>query len=266
MDKELIPYNTGITPYATRTLLEEAQKEARRIRRVLTKPTPQDYIQRRDGPVNPRTGQRMKLAYVQWGYCVKVLNLAFDGNWSHEVVEVQDRPLPDVPGRKAQGRNPASDPKARIEVMVRIKLTTPFGTHEAVAGHTYYPASPDGLYADAYQSAKSKALTRAAAYMGIGLDLKLREPEVEVLEMPDEAADALAAWRFACGKHGLSEIQAVALMSTHLTGDMNSLPTLADILEQYDNDFARLIEALGEAVATALDGDAIEGEFVEVPA
>lgn len=223
---------------------------AQNIKRKLGQKTPKQYRYTRPGPFDARTGQAKKLTYSPWGYTARVLNQTFGPAWSftYEESDIKRIPLPPLPARAPKGRQPGRDEVLREEVMVTVTLTTPFGKHVATASHTYYPSNAEILFGDVVQSAASKALRRAGARIGIGLDLYLND-DTEALEEPD-GADDRAVWKAACAKHGLLETAAVALLSDTLTGDQTSLRTLPDLMMAVDGDVWAVAARLDEAVAT----------------
>lgn len=247
-DKELIVQQTFLPPTLT-----EAREALEDLRRKLGRKTPSDLIKYRDGPIDRRTGKRAKFAYVRPGYVMSRLNAAFGPAWSFEKTEIELRQL--LPIKRTGG-----DAVERIEVIFRGYLVTPFGKQYAVAGHVYYPSNAEQGLGDAEQSAASKALKRAASRLGVALDL-YAEPDESVDTTP--ADDQSAAWRAACAKYGLTEGNAIAMISENLTGDLGGLASLADICDALGGDVFDAVKAL-ETARKALE-EPIVGVFREVP-
>jgi len=132
------------------------------IKRELRKATPKKERRTRAGPGG------MKLTYAPWSYVADRLNEVFGPNWSFESI---------VEPKMQNG-----------EVIVGIRLLTPLGHQDAFGGHRYQSNNPNASYADALQSAMSKALRRAAARWGVALDLYRSDEETR-----DEDEDVVAA-------------------------------------------------------------------------
>ena len=132
------------------------------IKRELRKATPKKERRTRAGPGG------MKLTYAPWSYVADRLNEVFGPNWSFESL---------VEPKMHDG-----------QVIVGVRLITPLGHQDAYGGHRYLPNNPNASYADALQSAMSKALRRAAARWGIALDLYRGDEETR-----DEDEDVVAA-------------------------------------------------------------------------
>ncbi len=132
------------------------------IKRELRKPTPKKECKTRAGPGG------MRLTYAPWSYIADRLNEVFGPSWSFESI---------VEPKMQNG-----------EVIVGVRLMTPLGHQDAYGGHKYQPNNPNASYADALQSAMSKALRRAAARWGPALDLYRGDEETR-----DEDEDVLAA-------------------------------------------------------------------------
>jgi len=132
------------------------------IKRELRKPTPKKERRTRAGPGG------MRLTYAPWSYVADRLNEVFGPNWSFESI---------VEPKMHDG-----------QVIVGVRLITPLGHQDAYGGHKYLANNPNASYADALQSAMSKALRRAAARWGIALDLYRGDEETR-----DEDEDVVAA-------------------------------------------------------------------------
>ena len=153
--KEVVQYNGA--GYAI--IAKEASE-------VLAKPTPKDKIYTRPGPFG------MPLAYVPWSWVAQQLNKAFGTAWSFRFIAE-----PQVKGD---------------ELVVMVELQTPLGIQQAFGSHLYQPNNKNAKYGDALQSAASKALRRAAARWGAGLDLYQGvEVEDETLSEDEQAEAAL---------------------------------------------------------------------------
>jgi hypothetical protein len=134
---------------------------AREAQKVLSKKTPKSAIYTRPGPYGKA------LDYTPWAWVAQQLNKAFGPAWSIKYI---------------------ADPKMDGgEVLVMIELSTPLGFQQAFGSHKYQLNNPNASYGDALQSATSKALRRAAARWGIGLDLYLGDTDNgEMLEEEKE--------------------------------------------------------------------------------
>lgn len=249
-DKELVPFQ-----YQAPALVDETLDVLQKIRRKLSRKTPKEIIKTRPGPINKKTGRRVMFAYVQPGYVMQQLNSAFGPAWTWEREEV------DI--KSVQRKN-----KEAFEVIFHGVLITPFGRQAGVGGHEYYPDNAEQGYADAEQAASSKALKRAAARIGVALDLYFADAEFE--EVADAAEDNKAAWRAALAHYGLTEKGAIQMLSHHLTQDMNALTSFEEISEAVEGDAIDVVEVLRVQVAEAEAGIEIEavteGEYREVPA
>ena len=151
MSEDVVPYQPAMSIIA----FEDIKKELR-------KPTPKKERRTRAGPGG------MKLTYAPWSYVADRLNEVFGPNWSFESI---------VEPKMHDG-----------QVIVGVRLITPLGHQDAYGGHKYLPNNPNASYADALQSAMSKALRRAAARWGIALDLYRGDEETR-----DEDEDIVAA-------------------------------------------------------------------------
>lgn len=216
---------------------------SRVIQDKLGRNTPTEYVRKRKG------GGGKTFSYVPWGYVARVLNEVFGPTWSltyDPEKDVKHMALPPLPAREPSGTTPGRPQTPREEVMVTVTLTTPFGTQTATASHTYFPDNDAILYGDVIQSAVSKALRRAAARLGVGLDLYLQDDAddftdgIVALESPDPFKDA-------CRGHGLTAKQGIALVSKALADDSTALTTLADCIEVAGSVEAA-VAALDEAV------------------
>src|SRR3990167_2285253 len=204
-DTDLIPAEpTGVPALAT------DYPQAAKLIRVLGRKTPKSAIKTRPGPGGK------SFSYVPWAYVANLLNKVFGPAWSIEFIGVPDRiPLPPI---KKAGKPDVE----RVEVMVTIRLRTPWGVQEAPASHTYYPSNAEQLYGDVVQSARSKALRRAAANWGVALDLYFEEDPASI-EEDVELAEAKMAWKSALARHEMTPGTAAALIGRHFEDTSLSL-------------------------------------------
>src|SRR3989304_1819501 len=111
-----------------------APPQAAKLIRVVGRKTPKSAIKTRPGPGNK------SFSYVPWAYVANLLNKVFGPAWSIEFIGEPNRiPLPPI---KKSGKPDVE----RVEVMVTIRLRTPWGVQEATPSHTYYPANAEQLY------------------------------------------------------------------------------------------------------------------------
>lgn len=193
----------------------------------LLRKTPASMIQKRRGPGG------ITLSYVPWAYAARRLVETF-GTYSFEIVgEPRNIELPDLPAKPARGSRAGTPARRRTEVMVTMRLSIgrrddPITIIESVGSSIYYPDNPDGSFGDSIQAAQSYALRRAAARLGIALDLYANTDESPV----DTAAeDAKTAWRSALSQQGFTEQAAVTILSERMTSDATALPTIRDCLD-----------------------------------
>lgn len=109
--------------------------------------------------------------YVRGEYVIEVLNKAYGHKWWHEVEKSWTTP-PDEAGH--------------VEVMVSVRLFVPGGPSRGYPGlgSDEFPKSKVDNLANTYLSAETRALKRAARYLGIGLDVN---------DNPSEGASVQAA-------------------------------------------------------------------------
>src|SRR3990167_6643536 len=180
MSEDIVPYQPSTSIIA----FEDIKKELR-------KPTPKKERKTRAGPGG------IRLTYAPWSYVADRLNEVFGPNWSFESI---------VEPKMQNG-----------EVIVGIRLATPLGHQDAFGGHKYQPNNPNASYADALQSAMSKALRRAAARWGIALDLYRSDEETR-----DEDGDVVAArvaLESALKTFGIAKADALATLGTKTFGE-----------------------------------------------
>ncbi len=227
---------------------------AAKMMKALKRKTPKGIIKTRPGPGG------MRFAYVHWSWIVQRLNEVFGPTWGREVVGYDRIDLPDLPPRHdrdcggKRGRCSANHgPRKRIEVITRVRITTPWGNKDATGGHTYFPDNAEQGYADAEQAAISKGMKRAASLLGIALDLYTDLPDDTAVEADFALQDAQAAWRSELGAAGLTEKASVSLLSEKMAGDATALTTVDDLLaatgEEGAPAYRKLIETLRETVA-----------------
>ena len=208
---------------------------AAKMMRALKRKTPKTIIKTRPGPGG------MQFAYVHWSWIVQRLNEVFGPTWGREVVGYDRIDLPDLPprhtrdcgGKKLGSRvscNAGHGPRKRIEVITRVRITTPWGNKDATGGHTYFPDNAEQGYADAEQAAISKGMKRAASLLGIALDLYTDLPDETTVEADFALQDAKGAWRSELGAAGLTEKASISLLSEKMAGDAGALPTVDDLL------------------------------------
>lgn len=227
------------------------------IKRKLGAKTPKEYRKSRPGPYDARTGQRKQLLYVPWGYVARVLNQVFGPAWSYTYDPPQFIDLPPLPAKPPKGKEPGRPEVPRQEAMVTVTLTTPFGKQMATAGHTYYPNNAETLKSDAVASAVSKALRRAGARLGIGLDIALND-DAEFLDNADNQNVDLNVFREAASKLGLPLRSAIAMISEQITGDQDTLTSLPDLIEAVGS-----LESVLDMLSGPPEPPPIEGEIVK---
>lgn len=220
-----------------------AVQVAQRLKKTLSAKTPNEYRRKRKGP-----GGKM-LSYAPWGYTARVLNQAFGPAWSMTFDPAKDVKiinLPPLPATKATRDKPGRAlPVEREEVVVTCTLETPFGKQTATGSHTYFPSNPEIGYGDVIQSACSQALKRAAARLGVALDLYLDDGD-DIL--PDPEDPQVSLWTAALEKYGLTEKSAIAMLSEKVADDASALRTVADIQEAIEGESAADVVELLEAV------------------
>jgi len=145
--------------------------------RQLGRKTPKTQVRRRPGPGN------MMLSYIPWALVARRMNELFGPAWSFEYL------------------GPPIDKNGEIIVGVRIK--TPLGIQEAYGGSKYLASNPNASYSDALGGAGSKALRRACARLGIGLDLYAEDEEVR--DEDPAIVEARAAFKAHRNRRGMSE-------------------------------------------------------------
>lgn len=254
---EEIPWNVAVLE-ASKVLVPELQAD-----------TPAKYIESREGP-----GGRM-LDYTPWPYAARKLTQVFGPTWSFTLV---DKPqiidLPDIPakGHRRDCSSKCTDrrhtqPTVQKEVIVCMRLTTPISPvgHEGFGEAKYYPNSNDASLGNALQAAQSIALRRLAARLGIGLDLyeKTEGQGADLIAEQSDRAKAKANWKATLGSLGITELQAIKLLSAALAdGDEDALPSLKDCLTAtgyegpaaYDSLAATLL-ATHDAIYTTVRGE-----------
>lgn len=239
MTQSLVPYNTQpLTVGEAKTEMVETRKKLRRK-------TPPKLLKKRPGPIDRRTGKRVMFTYAPWAYSALSMIDAFNGNYSTEVLDEKEVKL-----------SPTQKGGERYELIVKVRVSTPLGSHEAYGGNIYYPDNAEQGKADALQAARSKAFRRAVAMFGPGLDLYFEEDAVTEDASPVE--DNKAVWRAACAKIGLTEGNAIAMISEYKTGDQNTLTTLAEICDAISGDVFDAVGTLNDA----RNGLVVEGEVV----
>ena len=158
----------SVVPYEDKNIQLVSVADLQELGRVLGRSTPKSQRRTRPGPSG------VKLTYIPWALVAKRMNEVFGPAWSLEYIGEP----------KIQGG----------EVIVGVRIRTPLGVQEAYGGSRFMPNNPNASYADALGGAGSKALRRACARLGIGLDLYATDEEVRD-EDPDvlEARNALKA-------------------------------------------------------------------------
>lgn len=113
--------------------------------------------------------------YVEGKYAIDILNEAYGrGKWWHEVE------------RTFMG--PPND-KGEVEVTVALRLFVPGGPVRGIQGlgsDKYRPSNAVDNYANTFLSAETRALKRAARYLGIGLDVNDNPNEGAAIEASQE--------------------------------------------------------------------------------
>ena len=207
--------------------------------------TPTERIRTRQG------GGGRYFDYAPWSYYAERLTKIFGPLWSTEILErdlIELPPLPPKHDRKCtkpgRGGNPdivkCINPdkhveRLREELLIKLRLSTPWGKQETYGSHIYFPNNPEQTKADALQAARSQALKRCASNWGIGLDLYDdgvgEDPDEEAPKNNDDPAipDARAAWRSAVLQAGLVEDLVLPLMSMKVSDNPDDLPTIDDV-------------------------------------
>src|SRR3990167_3167523 len=180
MSEDIVPYQPSTSIIAW----ENKKKDPR-------KPTPKKERKTRAGPGG------MRLTYAPWSYVADRLNEVFGPNWSFEST---------VEPKMQNG-----------EVIVGIRLMTPLGHQDAFGGHKYQPSNPNASYADALQSAMSKALRRAAARWGIALDLYRGDEETR--DEDEDVVAARVAMESALNTFGIARADALAILGAKTFGE-----------------------------------------------
>ena len=150
MDTEIVPYQMPTLPVRRDHSLLPGQATRPEL---LSLPTPDSEKKWLD------MGNGRGYWYVRGEYVIRMLNEAYDRQWSHEVHQVYKAP---------------ADEKGQIEIIVGLKLYVPGGPAEGYPGlgsDKYRPQNPVDSEANTYLSAETRALKRAARWLGIGLDV-----------------------------------------------------------------------------------------------
>ena len=187
------------------------------IKRELRKPTPKKERRTRKGPGG------MTLTYAPWSYVADRLNEVFGPNWSFESIvepKIQDG-----------------------QVIVGVRLITPLGHQDAYGGHRYLANNPNASYADALQSAMSKALRRAAARWGIALDLYRGDEETR--DEDEDVVAARVAMESALKTFGIAKADALATLGTKTFGE-----AVMKVMEQEDDEPRAIWECIVRLLAS----------------
>lgn len=227
---------------------------AKKMMRRLSRKTPKSVIKHRPGPMVG--GQRMQFAYIPWPYVARTLNEVFGPTWGRQVLSMEQVPMPDRPAKHDlscdYGRKSCAKHKARksVQMVAHVRITTPWSTQDAIGAHLWFPDNPEVGPGDAQQSAVSKGMVRAAANLGIGLDLKTELPDEVDMEADFAQQDARGAWKSALRQHGLTQTAAVSILSERLAQDKDALNSLDDCLAATGLEGAdaywKLIDELGK--------------------
>lgn len=143
-----------------------------------------------------------RYAYVSWAYVAQRLNDAYgEGCWSREILSETTQPFNE-------------NGKTGVEIIVKCRIITPTGFSDAYGSAKYYSNNPMGSYGNSAQSALSVATRRAAAPMGIGLDLYAKEDLDEDL-VSEDILDAKAAYKSFIRTIGINEISALSILKSH---------------------------------------------------
>lgn len=200
---------------------------------ALLRATPKKYRQKRDGPAGK------SLTYVPWAYVARVATQVWADMWSTEILSLQELDLPPL----TRGGKTTK----RTEMMVHLRVITPRGTQEAYASHVYYPSNQNEMKSDAVAAATNKALRRALARWGIGLDLYFNAgADDDVLAAVTDAREK-EEWQKALEETGLTEPAGVNVLSYHIAEDPTAL-TLIDVLESLGG-YAEMARTLTDVAA-----------------
>lgn len=147
---------------------------------------PAKDVYKRPGPAG------MRFSYIPWAKVAQRLNAAFGENgWTFTYLHA-----PKVDGD---------------EVVVGTRLQCPLGVFDAYASKKRLANNKNANLGDDIQAATSQALKRAAARMGIGLELYLKEEEI--VEVPEEILQTQAALRSVMTMHEINQVQAIELLT-----------------------------------------------------
>lgn len=215
--------------------------QAKKVVAALGRATPKNVRKPRPGP-----GGRT-FTYAPWAYYARVLNRVFGPTWSFEFAKDPDwRKLPPIKkGTKVTERE---------EVMLVMRLRTPWGVQESAGDAIYYPSNPEQSRGAVIQSAQSTALKRAAARWGVALDLYMDVDDEQQFEADVELGEAKTAWKSALSRCGLTPTAAVSLLSKRLADDPDALVTLDDCLAATGREGAAAYWALIDELGKEGDG------------
>lgn len=142
---------------------------------VLSQPTPP--TQRKYLAISESKG----FYYVDGSYVIEMLNKAYGpGRWWSEITSVDAQ---------------EADTGGEVEIVVSLRLFIPGGPVRGLSGlgsDKYRPGNKMDSKANTILSAETRALKRAARWVGIGLDVSDNEKEGAVLEAQQNTISALA--------------------------------------------------------------------------
>lgn len=148
----------------------------------------------RKSEVKKRPGPGGKtFSYIPWAKVAQRLNKAFgETGWTFTYLMAP----------KMQGE----------EVVVGVRLQCPLGVFDAYASKKHFSNNPNANYGDTIQGATSIALRRAAARMGVGLELYMDEKAEAEVELTPEVTEAQAALKSAMRTMHYTQTDAIEML------------------------------------------------------
>ncbi len=174
---------------------------------VLSRPTPP--TQRKYLAITETKGYY----YIEGSYCIECLNEAYGpGSWWHEITSTQmQEPMEN----------------GEVEVVVSLRLFVPGGPVRGIQGlgsDKYRPNNKADSLANTVLSAETRALKRAARFLGIGLDVNENPNEGAAIEAQQKTIEALAKTMIDKGQ-GDRVVELFRQHATQAVGDDGELRT-----------------------------------------
>lgn len=167
-----------------------------KIRTALAAPFADDLVKRRRGSFGK------EISYVEGNAIIARLNDAFDSNWNFTIVEHHELPT------------------GEVLVLGRIGA---FGVVKEAFGRGMPAVSKETgevhSQADAYKSAATDALKKAATLLGVALNLYADDP----VEQPDDKPARLAAKSMPASRASSKQVSAVWSLGRRLGLDANAI-------------------------------------------